>query len=256
MATVQSAAAARTGWTFYTSMAVLCLLVAVVGFAPTYFVPLASGSFAEPPMVHVHGLLFFAWTLFFVSQTWLVGSGRVLAHRDWGVLGVAIATAMVFSTFVTVVFRINQLTPLGLGESIRAFSWVQVSGMLFFGSAVALAIVKVRSSETHKRLMLLATISLMDAPIARWFATLAAPAAAPGPAQPPPVFVTVPPALLGDLLLVVAMAYDWRRRGRVHTVYIVGGLVLLAIQLTRPLISSTSLWDGLALALGRLGAVS
>ena len=66
-----------------------------------------------------------------------------------------------------------------------AFAIVPLSGMLFFAAVVlTLAIVHVRRPETHKRLMLLASISLLDAAVARWFLTFLAP---PGPPGPPPV---------------------------------------------------------------------
>ena len=85
----------------------------------------------------------------------------------------------------------------------------------------ALAIAAIRKPETHKRLMLLAGISLLDAAVARWFLTFLAP---PGPLGPPPVPVTIPPALVAYLLLVVAMIFDWRTRGRPHPVYVYGGM--------------------------------
>lgn len=255
VATTQTASGVRPERRgFYVSMAFVCLAIAVLGFAPTYFIPLASRTLAMPPLMHVHGLFFFLWTAFLCSQSWLVASGRTLAHRDWGMLGIALATAMVFSVFVTVVFRINQLTALGTGPSMLMFSWVQVSGMLFFGAAVAAAVVNVRRPEAHKRLMLLATISLMDAPIARWFLTFLAPPPPPGPIQAPPVIVTVPPALVADLLILAAIAYDWKSRGRPHPVWIVGGVLLVAMQVTRPLIAATPQWEAAAAMLARLGA--
>lgn len=255
MSTARTSASARVaGRAFYLTMALICLAVAVLGFAPTYFLPLATGTFGAPPIVHVHGLLFFAWTLLFCAQTWLASNGRIVAHREWGLLGISIATGMVFSVFATAIFRMNQLEAMGMGRAIRAFSWVQVSGILFFAACVALAVVTVRKPETHKRLMLLATIALLDAPIARWFMTFLAPPPPPGASPLPPVIATVPPAMVADLILLAVMAYDWRTRGRPHRVYVIGGLILLAVQLTRPLIAATDQWDAMALALARLGA--
>ena len=79
---------------FYFYMALSCMAVAFLGFAPTYWLPLASGSFSATPVVHFHGLLFFAWTLYFAFQTWLAASGRTVRHRSLGVIGVSLATAM------------------------------------------------------------------------------------------------------------------------------------------------------------------
>ena len=48
---------------FYFYMALACMAVAFTGFAPTYWLPLANRSFSASPVVHFHGLLFFAWSL-------------------------------------------------------------------------------------------------------------------------------------------------------------------------------------------------
>src|SRR6185369_6413713 len=106
-----------------------------------------------------------------------------------------------------------------------------------------LAIAKVRRPEIHKRLMLLAGISLLDAAVARWFLTFLAP---PGPAGPPPVPVTIAPALVAYLLLVAAIMFDWRRYGRPHQVYIYGGIALLAAKLLNWPISMTPAWHAFA----------
>src|SRR6185437_9531096 len=79
--------------------------------------------------------------------------------------------------------------------------------------------------------------------IARVFLTLFAP---PGTQGPPPVFVAVPPGFVADLLIVVAMIYDWRTRGRPHHVYVYGGLTLLADQLVTVPVSTTQTWMSIA----------
>jgi hypothetical protein len=111
---------------------------------------------------------------------------------------------------------------------MKASCDVPLSGILFFAVVFTLAISSVRRPETHKRLMLLAGISLLDAAVARWFLTFLAP---PGPPGPPPVPVTIAPALAAYLLLVVAIVFDWRTRGRPHPVYVYGGIALVAVKL-------------------------
>lgn len=240
---------------FYAWMGVTIVAVALIGFMPTYFVPLLQGQFAAPPIIHIHGLIFFGWTILFASQTWLVASGRTPAHRTWGMLGVAWATAMVFVVFATVAVRINILSAAGYRTQALAFSWIQIGGILLFAAIFTLAIVNIRKPEVHKRLILLGTIALLDAPIARWFLVFLAPPVAPGEiAPPPPLFITIPPALVADLLIIVAMIYDWRTRGRPHPVYLIGGALVLAYQLTRPLIGDSAVWQSIAAAIGGLGA--
>jgi hypothetical protein len=101
----------------------------------------------------------------------------------------------------------------------------------------------VRRPEIHKRLILLAAISLLDVAVARWFLTFLAP---PGTVGPPPVTVSVAPALVAYLLLVVAMVFDWRTRGRPHMVYVLGGSVLVGIKLLYLPVSTTQAWYSLA----------
>ena len=118
-----------------------------------------------------------------------------------------------------------------------------VTGAVLFSGFVGTAIVWVKRAEIHKRLMLLAMIPLMHAAFARLFAAAFAPADAKGP---PPVFVSVPPGLMMDLLIVAAMVYDWRTRGRPHPVYWIGGALLLADQTLAVPLSATSTWMAIA----------
>ena len=60
-------------------MALACMATAFLGFAPTYWMPLAHRSFSASAVIHIHGLLFFSWTLYFVFQSWLVASGQTIA---------------------------------------------------------------------------------------------------------------------------------------------------------------------------------
>jgi hypothetical protein len=228
---------------FYFYMALSCMAVAVLGFAPTYWLPVARGSFPSMPVIHFHGLLFFAWTLYFVFQTWLAASGQVARHRTLGLIGVSLATAMTIFGFLAAVNAMKRSAAVGLTDEGIAFAIVPLSGILFFAVVVTLAVAATRRPEIHKRLMLLASISVLDAAVARWFLTFLAP---PGPPGPPPVPVTIPPAFVAYLLLVAAIVYDWRTRGRPHPVYVYGGIALVAVKLLNWPISTTAAWHSFA----------
>src|SRR3990170_2807204 len=228
---------------FYFYMALSCTAVAFLGFAPTYFVPMAVGKLPPMPVVHFHGLLFFAWTLYFAFQSWLAASGQVRRHRTMGMIGVSLATAMTLSGFLVAVNAMKRSAAIGMTDEGIALAIVPLSGMLFFAAVFTLAIAYVRQKEIHKRLMLLAGISLLDAAVARWFLTFLAP---PGAVGPPPVPVTIVPALVAYLLLVAAMIYDWRKQGRPHPVYVYGGAALVAVKLLNRPISMTPLWHSFA----------
>jgi hypothetical protein len=236
--------AARSGVTnFYFYMALSCAAIAFIGFAPTYWLPIASKTLKVNPVVHVHGAVFFSWSLFLVFQTWLASSGRIARHRSVGMIGVSFATAMtIFGTLVAI-NAMKEAAAIGMGDQGIAFAIVPLSGIAFFATAFTLAIVYVRQPDVHKRLMLLAAISILDAAIARWFLTFLAPAGAVGP---PPVAVSIAPALVAYLLVVVAMVFDWRTRGRPHAVYVIGGTALLLVKLLNLPISATQSWHAFA----------
>src|SRR3954454_1522469 len=138
---------------FYFYMALACMAVAFLGFAPTYWVPLAARSFSASPIVHFHGLLFFAWTLYFAFQTWLAASGRITRHRTIGMIGVSLGTAMTIFGFLVAVNAMKRSAAIGQTDAGIAFVIVPLSGILFFAVVFILAVAAMRRPETHKRLM-------------------------------------------------------------------------------------------------------
>jgi hypothetical protein len=228
---------------FYLWMAGAFVLIAFGGFTPTYWARLSGNTF--PPIVHIHGALLFTWTLFYFMQTAWVASGRVPTHRAWGLAGIALFSVMVCSIIVTKVTLLRMEDARGFGDAARRFAAVALLALPLMIGLFSLAIANVRRPETHKRLMLVLMAASMQPAIARVMLTLFAP---PGAAAggPPPVFVTVPPGLMADLLIGVAMMYDWRTRGRPHKAYIYGGLSALAFQLLVVPISATQAWMSVA----------
>lgn len=232
-----------TGRHFYLWMAGVFVLIAFGGFTPTYWARVASSTFHGPPILHIHGALLFTWTLFYFLQTAWVASGRTPTHRAWGLAGIALFSVMMCSILVAqiTVMRLNDAH--GDGDAGRRFAAVTLCALPMLVGFFSLAIANVRRPETHKRLMYLIMVGFMHPAIARVVLTLFAP---PGAQGPPPVFVAVPPGLIADLLIVVAMIYDWRTRGRPHHVYVYGGLTLLADQLLTVPVSATQTWMSIA----------
>jgi len=245
--TVASAAPipiAARGRRFYVRMATTCLAVAVIGFAPTYWVPMVRGTLDVPPLTHLHALFFYGWLLLFLRQTVLAASGRLTRHRELGIAGVALASGMCFVGLDQAIGSLKRLEAAGAGDPARAFSIVSFSAIALFAALFAAAIVNVKKPEVHKRLILVATVSMLQAGIGRWFLLFLAPRTAglSGPPTVPPVFVSVLPGLVTDLLIVAAMVHDRRTRSRVHPAYWYGGAIVLAVQVLRVPLSTTSAW--------------
>ena len=228
---------------FYVWMAGVFVLIAFGGFTPTYWAPVARGSFHGPPILHIHGALLFNWTLFYFIQTSWVASGRTPTHRAWGLVGIALFSVLMCSILVTAVTVVRLDEAHGYGDAGRRFIAVPLLAMPVLIGFFSVAIAQVRRAETHKRLMYLMMVGFMHPAIARVMLTLFAPASAQGP---PPVIVALPPGLIADLLILVAVIYDWRTRGRPHHVFVYGGLILLADQLLTAPVSATQTWMSIA----------
>jgi hypothetical protein len=228
---------------FYVSLAAFSTLFAIVGFAPTYWLPLAAGTLDLPRVLHVHGALLFSWPVFFLLQATWVASGRTLRHRRLGLLGSALAIAVTVSGVMAAAHALNTGIATGDAHEARAFAIAPLSAIAFFAAVVAVAIANVRRPAVHKRLMVLATFSILQPAAARWVLVLLAPADAVGP---PPVLITLIPALVVDSLLLAAIAYDWRRHGRLHPAYLYGMIALVSVQLLRIPFSESAGWHTLS----------
>lgn len=230
-------------------MAGAFVLIAFGGFAPTYWLQLPAGTFVGSPLLHLHGLLFSAWTIFFLMQTIFAARGRLDRHRAWGLLGISLATAMVFVGFATADQGLRNRLAAGFGDRARAFHIASTSMIALFGVLVCAAIANVRRAEVHKRLMLLATVCIIPPAIARLFFAVSVgigPGLRPGLGPPRTIESVLAPSLVADVFILVGVVYDWRTRGRPHPAYLVGGAAIVALQLLRGPISTTQWWYAVA----------
>jgi hypothetical protein len=245
---------ARERSSFYVFVAATSLVVALGGFAPTYWMQLAPGTFIGTPLLHLHAALFSAWPLYLLVQATLVSRGRVGSHRAWGLFGISLATAMVFVGFAVANDVLATRLAAGYGDAARAFHIAAISLITLFGGFVFAAIVYVSRPEVHKRLMLLATASMLAPAIARVVFALKVgigPGIRPGLGPPRTVEGVLLPALIADALILAGVLYDMRTRGRPHPAYLVGGAIVLAVQILRVPLSTSPSWFAIADFLAR-----
>jgi hypothetical protein len=244
MTTITKDAGARIRFgDLYSWTALGCVLTAFLGFIPTFWTPLAAGKFAANPVVFMHGIGFFTWTLFAVAQTSLVPAGRVTLHRSVGLAGISFATLLTVLGLLAALNALQSGIAAGQASGAEAFLIVPLTVIVPFAVLFAFAIANIRRPEFHKRLMLLATISVLNAPVARplivWVFKMP-------PTEQLPVWIDVPACYLSYLLIVPALIYDWRARGRIHPVYMIAVPILVLIPLAVMPISDTAAWHGFA----------
>ncbi len=217
---------------FFSSMAVLMLGIVLVGFARTYFLAGMFRAHLPSPIIHIHGALFSAWILLFIVQTSLVASGNVAIHRKLGLWTFGLACLMVVIGLAAATnslsrnFQVPGLDPLTF-YAIPIFDIVIFAGLIFFGYRERF------SAAAHKRLLLLATIALMDAPTGR----------------PPFAAITNHPYLGGFfmwILVAMLMTYDLWSIRKIHPATLWGGLWLVILgELSVP-IGMTHGWHAFA----------
>lgn len=224
---------------FYTGMAVAIVITVFAGFAPSYYLRSYFATAPLPVLLHLHGLVFSSWLVLFLTQTALVAANRTRVHRRLGIAGAVIAVLMILVGTSTAIIRAKQgAAPPGIPP--LEFLTVPLVDMLVFPILVGAGFYFRRRVDVHKRLMLLATVSILPAAVARL----------------PFAFIqqTGPLAFFGlaDLFIVPCIIYDLMSRGRIHRATVLGGLLIVASQPLRLMIAGTQAWLSVATWLTQL----
>jgi hypothetical protein len=228
---------------FFTGMALVVLVTVIVGFSRSFFLRPLFPEWPSPSerIFYVHGAVFTAWIVLLVTQASLVARGRTDLHRKIGPFSAVLAVAMVvLGTLGALVAarRATGFTQVPIPP--LQFLAIPLFDMVLFATFAWLAIAQRRNAQSHKRWILLATINLVTAAIARW----------------PGVLDLGPLAFFGltDLFLVALAIWDFRSRGRLHPVTLWGGLLTILSQPLRLIVSGTEGWLAFARwATGLLG---
>lgn len=216
----------------YWLIAILFLLVVLAGFARTYYLKFA---FAAPPLpgtlVHLHGILMTAWVALFLTQVYLISAKHIKAHMSLGMLGVALAIAIIPVGFMTGAAAAKYGSTASPPDiSPLSFFIVPFVDMVYFAVVFGLAIYYRKRAADHKRLMLLTVINFLPPAVARL-------PIAPLQALGPLFFFGVP-----TLAAIILLIYDTRKHGKLNKLFAAGAAVLIVSYPLRLVISSTGAW--------------
>jgi hypothetical protein len=228
---------------FFTTMVIAMALFVFIGFAPSYFLKpilggLVTGREVPPlsPLVHLHAAVGSSWMLFLIWQANLIRGKQHRRHMQNGLIGAGIALAVVVFGIAAAI-NAGQAGRHPPGWTSTGFLMMPFGSALMFGGFVAAALWWRRRPDYHKRLMLIATSSVVLPAGARistyWLKGIL-------PPGPPGGMV------LCDFFIAALVAYDLNRQGRIHPATLWGGAIMLLSQPGRLWLSRTDAWNAFA----------
>ncbi len=214
---------------FFLGMALLMLATVFQGFARSYYL---AGVFHAPLpslIIHVHGAAFSCWILLLVAQTSLVSLGRVDIHRRLGIAGFVLASLMVILGLMAATdLLVREGGPPG--TDAKFFYIVPLSGMMIFAPLVFFAFRARTNPPAHKRLILVATMALVVAAIARF-----------------PIVQSLSAAFrFSYIFLILLVAYDLWSTRKIHRATLFAGAYLIFVEQISQPVGHTAAWHAFA----------
>jgi hypothetical protein len=213
----------------YIAGAIVFALVAFTGFARTYYLKGVFGTPSLSDLLHVHAAVMSLWVVLFVVQVSLVAANRRDIHRKLGVFGALLAVAVLVVGVATAIESArNGLAPAGTPPLV--FMVIPLGAVVVFAVLVAAALILRKRSDYHKRLMLLASLSIVTPAIARFLVANFG--------------ITAPPVFLGLTVVVVVafIAWDTAKNRRLHPAFGWGLAFFLVSLPARILLAKTPAW--------------
>jgi hypothetical protein len=222
----------RSDRRLFALVAIAFPLIMLVGFARTYYLKFAFGDPPVPSLlVHVHGLLMTAWIAYFITQVWLIRGKRHKVHMRSGMIGIALAAAMIVVGFFTAAAAAKH-TPAAGAADIPPLSFMAIPmfDLVMFAGLFGAAIYYRKQPANHKRLMLLTVLNFLPPSLGR-FPVDSVQALG-------PLFFFGVPAILAVVLLI----FDTRSNGKLNRPFLIGAIAMIASYPLRIAFSGTDVW--------------
>ncbi|GAB5487997.1 MAG: hypothetical protein Pars2KO_15670 [Parasphingorhabdus sp.] len=231
----------RRSYLFFVAMGVLYLLISIVGFGPSFLIPVLGGKSNFPFPVIVHSVIMFGWLALFITQAALAISGPSRLHKF---LGIGSMFLFVFAMLSSVTLSIANFLE-DLPEPIESYLdsifflqlWAFFLMPLFYWLGYR---VRRNAPDEHMRYMLLLTFIFIEAAASRITFL-------PGMADDA-TFIYAQYAYL-DLMLIPLFVYDLQQIGRLSRATIVGCSILFFYQFTAVITWDSESWSTFAVQL-------
>ena len=151
---------------FFFAAHVVLLVVVLLGFSPSFYLRSAFHHVTQlPTRLYVHGAVLTVWFLLTVVQGRLIRTQRLRLHRRFGYVAASYAAVVIVFGTLANLRLIAEIDSPADGENIVV--WGNFFTLAMFTAFVSLAVVFRKRPEAHKRLMLLASMSIVGPALAR-----------------------------------------------------------------------------------------
>jgi hypothetical protein len=168
------------------------------------------------------------WCIGFIVQTWLIEARRVRVHQRLGLSMAALAAMVVL---LGEILTLNGVVREGRLHQIGKFHYllgINSVNLLLFAVLVGLGIAFRRKPDLHKRLMVLAAVTLLAPAVARIVLLF--------------THKALPQFLAFYACFLVCVTVDTVRHRRLHPVFAIGALIVIAAFQSSYLIVLTPAW--------------
>lgn len=207
----------------------LTALIALIGFWPTYFGPLVGGNVDVSSLLHIHAAIQTTWLALFLAQIVLASTGHRALHMKSGRWIMAFSVVVCCFSLAVIFDGFARRIAAGEVAAAQRVLFGHLREVVWFAAFVLAGWLCRKRLETHKRLMLIATVILIHPAIGRRMTFLP---------QPVPLLLFM---IVWGLPIYLMMIYDYAKQRIVHPAYIIGVLALLAERLVLPL-RTTETW--------------
>jgi len=231
--------APRHAWdrSFFLAYVAIIWVGILAGFVPEMVEHARSNAPPYPTIIHVHGVTFVSWLLLLTIQALLIRNRQMRLHRRLGLAAAILAPTMVVVGLVTSL-TIDRLE-MSTSKADPAFLSIQLFDLLEFGTLAIAALAARKLPSAHKRLILLATLSIADAGFARWLGSSLH-------FGEGVLFSYVELFLPTGLLVLGIGGYDLMTRRRLHPAYVAGAALIVTGQLTACWLYHDASWTAVA----------
>lgn len=204
-----------SGEPFFVSMGLLLFCIVVAGFGASMFSK-PGGVWSLPLLYHLHGFIFLSWFFLFTLQASFVRNQKLQRHQTVGKLSCVLAIGMLVTGYFMMRTAYNDADFRIGTNSHDASMMFPITDLVNFSIAFVLGLYHRANAITHKRLLLLAGILILDPAVARLVEAIGAP------------FMMIPVLELG--ILFALLGYDARCLRYPHWTSLLGvGLWLSAM---------------------------